>query len=128
MTKIYLYLIVFALLGSFVLGAVYYYKSSQATIQRLAAEKAILNGAVERQNATINEMEASTAKQQQLNSELQVKLQENESGLDEIRQKLSNHDLTKLAIARPGLIEERINNGTSEVFKQLESDTALPSN
>lgn len=33
------------------------------------------------------------------------------------------HDLTALSLARPGLIENRINSGTTEVFDQLEEDT-----
>ena len=30
------------------------------------------------------------------------------------------HDMTKLARAKPGLIEPRINNGTKEVFRSIE--------
>lgn len=33
------------------------------------------------------------------------------------------HDLTKLARAKPGLIENRVNSGTVELFRQLERDT-----
>ena len=34
-----------------------------------------------------------------------------------------DHNLTRLARARPGLIETRINNGTEKVFRMLEDDT-----
>ena len=34
-----------------------------------------------------------------------------------------DHNLTRLARAKPGLIEKRINNGTAEVFRQVENDT-----
>ena len=34
------------------------------------------------------------------------------------------HNLTKLALARPGLIETRVNNGTKDVFDSIESDSA----
>ena len=34
-----------------------------------------------------------------------------------------DHNLTRLARAKPGLIERRINNGTAEVFRQVENDT-----
>ena len=34
-----------------------------------------------------------------------------------------DHNLTKLARARPGLIEPRINKGTNEVFRQVEEDS-----
>jgi hypothetical protein len=33
------------------------------------------------------------------------------------------HDLTKLARRKPGLIEPRINNGTAQVFRQVEQDS-----
>lgn len=36
-----------------------------------------------------------------------------------------DHNLTRLARAKPGLIENRINNGTSEVFRQVEEDSKL---
>jgi hypothetical protein len=34
-----------------------------------------------------------------------------------------DHNLTRLARAKPGLIENRINKGTAEVFRQVENDT-----
>lgn len=34
-----------------------------------------------------------------------------------------DHNLTRLARAKPGLIETRINNGTEKVFRDLENDT-----
>ena len=34
-----------------------------------------------------------------------------------------DHNLTRLARARPGMIEKRINNGTQKVFEALENDT-----
>ena len=33
------------------------------------------------------------------------------------------HDMTKLARAKPGLIEPRINKGTAEVFRSIENDS-----
>lgn len=35
----------------------------------------------------------------------------------------ARHDLAKLAVAKPGLIETRINRGTADVFKSIEDDT-----
>ena len=36
---------------------------------------------------------------------------------------LSKHNFEKLAIAKPGLMEIRFNNGTNEVLRELENDT-----
>ena len=35
----------------------------------------------------------------------------------------ARHDLAKLAVAKPGLIETRINKGTASVFRSIEEDT-----
>ena len=116
-------LMVIGLLGGAVYGAKYYYDSTQATIQRLSAEKAILDSALEQQTASLNQMQAQMERQNQLNTELQASLQEANAGLNEMRSKFARHDLTRLAIARPGLIQTRINNGTVDVFREIEENT-----
>ena len=104
-------------------GAKYYYDSTQATIQRLSAEKAILDSALEQQTASMNQLQAQMEKQNELNTALQTSLQEANAGLNEMRSKFARHDLTKLAIAKPGLIQTRINNGTVNVFREIEENT-----
>ena len=37
----------------------------------------------------------------------------------------ARHDLSKLAAAKPGLIEPRINKGTKDVFESIEKDSNL---
>ena len=37
----------------------------------------------------------------------------------------ARHDLSRLAAAKPGLIETRINKGTKDVFRTIENDTAV---
>lgn len=114
---------VFGIIGGAIFGAKYYYDSTQATIQRLSAEKAILDSALEQQTASMNQLQAQMEKQNELNTELQTSLQEANAGLNEMRSKFARHDLTRLAIARPGLIQTRINNGTIEVFREIEQNT-----
>ena len=45
---------------------------------------------------------------------------------DDLRKKLHKHNLTRLSIKKPGLIEKRINNGTKKLFDNIESLTAHP--
>ena len=45
---------------------------------------------------------------------------------DDLRKKLHKHDLTRISIKKPGLIEKRINDGTKKLFERIESLTALP--
>tara|TARA_S200002703_G_scaffold46390_2_gene40250 strand:- start:5342 stop:5767 length:426 start_codon:yes stop_codon:yes gene_type:complete len=42
---------------------------------------------------------------------------------DEYLSIFKRHDMTRLARAKPGLIEPRINKGTAEVFRQIEEDS-----
>ena len=128
MAKLYGIIILLGLLGGLGFGAKYYYDSTQAKIEQLVAEKQILDQAVRTNEATIGRLRQDAAKQQELNNELQANLREAEAGLDQIRATLSDHDLTRLALRKPGLIETRINNGTKEVFDQIEVDSgATPS-
>jgi len=123
MLRLYIMIAVFGIIGGAIFGAKYYYDSTQATIQRLSAEKAILDSALEQQTASMNQLQAQMEKQNELNTELQTNLQEANAGLNEMRSKFAKHDLTRLAIARPGLIQTRINNGTVEVFREIEQNT-----
>jgi hypothetical protein len=123
MLRLYMMIVVFGIIGGAIFGAKYYYDSTQATIQRLSAEKAILDSALEQQTASMNQLQAQMEKQNELNTALQTSLQEANAGLNEMRSKFARHDLTKLAIAKPGLIQTRINNGTVNVFREIEENT-----
>lgn len=104
-------------------GAYFYYKDTQDTIQRLTSNLASYKIALETAQASLNTVKEEMERQQEANGELQVNLQKSEARLGELRSKFSEHDLTKLAIAKPGLIERRINNGTEKVFDELEALT-----
>ena len=43
--------------------------------------------------------------------------------MDDYLSIFKRHNLTKLARAKPGLIEPRINNGTQKVFRAIEQDS-----
>ena len=43
--------------------------------------------------------------------------------MDDYLSIFKRHDLTRLARAKPGLVEPRINNGTKKVFEQIEKDS-----
>ena len=55
--------------------------------------------------------------------ELQEKNQEIEAEMVRYLDIFKRHNLSKLAIAKPGLIETRVNNGTKDVFDSIEKDT-----
>ena len=105
------------------LGCKYYYDSTQAKIEQLTSDNATLSVAVERQEATIKEINSSIELREEVTAELQDKLQQSEVMLDTLRTKFTNHDLTKIAIKKPKLLEDRINNATIELFKNITADT-----
>ena len=51
---------------------------------------------------------------------LQSRNQEIEAEMNRYLDIFKRHDLTKLAAAKPGLIEPRVNNGTKDVFNSIE--------
>ena len=55
--------------------------------------------------------------------QLQSRNQEIESEMNRYLDIFRRHDLSKLAAARPGMLEPRINNGTKEVFESIEEDS-----
>ena len=54
---------------------------------------------------------------------LQVQNQQYETQMSEYMDIFRRHNIAKLASARPGLMETRINNATKEVFDGIEADS-----
>ena len=52
--------------------------------------------------------------------ELQSKTQQYEQEMQRYLDVFKRHDLSKLAFAKPGLIEPRVNKGTKDVFESIE--------
>ena len=75
------------------------------------------------QQATIQAQQESFAKQSQALNSLTAKNAEIEGEMSRYLDIFRRHNLTKLAAAKPGLIEPRVNNGTKEVFDSLEDDS-----
>lgn len=126
MLKIYMLIIVLGLVGGVVYGGYYYYKDTQERIQTLTENSAKLEIAAETQKQTINTLVADAKKYQQLNKELNNKLEHANDYKNNLIAKLRKHDLTRLSQQKPGLVEKKINNGTKRLFKSFESITAMP--
>jgi len=64
------------------------------------------------------------ARENELNRQvLDISLRNSESRVDDLEGLLSRHDLEFLALNKPGLIERRINDATSNVFSDIECST-----
>ena len=101
------------------LATVYLYNQNQT----LSANNLALEGAVEEQQAAMTAMKESFEKQ---GKSLQQMMQKNAQIEQEMNQYLDifrRHNLNQLAIAKPGMIEKRINEGTAQVFESIENDS-----
>jgi len=95
-------------------------------ITQLQENNATLNVAATINEGTIRSLEMAISEQTRLTTVLTTANQDLQEEKDEYLSIFRRHDLSRLALARPGLIEPRINNGTKEVFDQLEEDTRTP--
>lgn len=120
MLKIYLLVVVLGFVGGSAYGAYYYYKDSQDRIRILTENTAQLKTAKKIQDATILAITKDREKFDALNKELGQKLNAANAYKDVLIGKLRKHDLARLSLKKPGLVEKRINNGTKKLFRSLE--------
>ena len=123
MFKIYGIILILGIVGAIGFGAKYYYDTTQNKIAVLQDSNAKLELVAETNQATINKLREDNEKINKLSKELQMDLAEATKYKDELIEKLQKHDLTRLSLKRPGLIEKRINNGTKKLFESFESLT-----
>ena len=127
MIKIYILVVVLGLVGGVVYGGFYYYKDTQARIAVLTENSAKLEQAANTQKQTIDTLVEDAEKFRELNKELNTKLEAANDYKNTLIDKLRKHDLAKLSLQKPGLVEKRINNGTKRLFESLEKLTSIPS-
>ena len=120
MIKLYLAIIVIGLVGGVVYGGFYYYKDTQARIQILTENSAKLETAKKMQDDTINAMIEDRERFSALTKELQTNLDKANVYKDVLIGKLRKHNLARLSLKKPGLVEKKINNGTRKLFRSLE--------
>ena len=119
-------IVVVGLVGGVVYGGYYYYKDTQSRIQTLTENNSKLEVATQAQEQTINTLIEDREKFEELNKELQTKLDKANQYRDTLIDKLRKHDLAKLSLKKPGLVEKKINNGTKKLFRSSENLTGAP--
>lgn len=117
------YLILLLLLGSMGGGAWYYYTDTQERLATLRDNNAKLQMVAETNQATIENLQADYKLAQENMEKLAERAREAEVYQDELAAKLRRHDLTRLTLQKPGLIEKRVNNATDRIFSELEADS-----
>ena len=101
-----------------------YYWLTEKRLATLTENNAKLTIAAQTNQQTIDKLTNDYEQQQELNSELRVKLTAAEAYGDELAKKFREHDLTMLTLRKPGLIERRVNSATQKLLDDMESSTA----
>ena len=99
------------------LGSYYLYNQNQV----LTANNVALESAVATQEEAIATMKNDFALQTKALGDLQAKSQATLLEMNRYLDIFKRHNLTKLAAAKPGMLEPRINNGTKNVFESIEA-------
>ena len=108
-----------------ILGMSTYYFYSDNIV--LKENNAKLTMAVSELEQTILVIKADFERTSIANGNLQASLNAAESEKSRYLGILSRHNFEKLATVRPGLMENRFNNGTKELFKGIEDETTRDS-
>tara|TARA_R110000823_G_scaffold207786_9_gene338327 strand:- start:723 stop:1130 length:408 start_codon:yes stop_codon:yes gene_type:complete len=102
-------------------GAFYWYFTySQGVIRTLESNAAKAEIAVKIANNENASLRRNFKKQKEENAKLQKDMIQIEVESEELSQLLSRHNLTHLSKRKPGLIENRINKGTRQLFRDIE--------
>ena len=101
------------------LGSYWLYNANQT----LKENNVKLEAAVEEQKATLAAIQESYERQGESLQNLQRNYNQIEQEKDEYLAIFARHNFDKLALAKPGLMEIRFNNGTAKVFEDIENDS-----
>lgn len=113
----------YQVLGTLILvlgGSAYYLWNDNQTLKDNQAK---LEFAIQEQKAAFETMKLSYEKQGAALGNLQRKNAEIEAEKDRYLDIFRRHNLDRLALMKPGLVESRLNNGTKAVFEEIENDS-----
>ena len=101
------------------LGSYYLYTQNQV----LSANNLALEGAVAEQQAAMEVMKESYERQGKALNNLASRNAQIEQEMTSYLDIFRRHNLNQLAIAKPGMIEKRVNDATQQVFESIENDS-----
>lgn len=112
--------------ATMVAGFYWYYQDSQKRIMALMENQAKLEVAVATQEATIKQQQEDMRKQAETLKVVNEEFAKAQAEKDRLAEKLSRHEIGKLAEKKPGLIEEKINRGTDNAGRCFEILSGAP--
>jgi hypothetical protein len=95
----------------------------QVQVDMLNQQNVALQTAAQTNEQTIRSMETQMREQAVQVGALTEKNGQLQAEKDQYLKIFRDHDFTKLARAKPGLIQPRVNRGTADVFRQIEQDS-----
>ena len=124
--------ILMGIIGAMGLAAMLYYNLSVVPMKNKLEEQVKVIAAQDlrdqEQRATIEAIQNNLEKTSKELSGLQVRNQAYEAEMAEYMDIFRRHNLSKLASAKPGMIEKRANTRTKEAFDAIEADSQRISN
>lgn len=106
-------------LGILLIGSGLYINHLLDEIAQLKANAIVLQNELSEQNKDIENLIAQAQEAQVKMQNLQTVNAESQREINKLRNTFAKHDLDELAIAKPGLIESRINKATKRVKEDL---------
>ena len=101
-------------------GSFYWINYLNDQIATLKGNQIVLEIEIEKQNESIkNYLEQQKNQQAQLN-QLEADKQKAMQDVNRLRKTFANHDLDELALAKPGLLQSKINKASTRVMATLE--------
>ena len=103
--------------------AYWYYQNTQAELEQLKTNNILLKGAAETLENTVQTLQDEADANALQIVELQEALQKSEAGLDRLRKRFTEIDITREALEDPADLERRINRGVERLIENILSDT-----
>ena len=123
MLRVYLFFFLMATFGGIGYTAYWYYQNTQAELEQLKANNILLKGAAETLENTVQTLQDEADANALQIVELQEALQKSEAGLDRLRKRFTEIDITREALEDPADLERRINRGVERLIENILSDT-----
>ena len=111
------------LLIASVSGSAWYIDRLQDNISTLKGNAIALENSIAQQNKAIEEHLKRAKNLQDQNNKLSSQNQETAREVNKLRQTFANHDLDNLALAKPELIQGKINRAVKRLKEELETIT-----
>jgi len=116
-------LIMGVLLLSTVAGSAFWVNSLQSQIGTLKGNQLVLEAKVQEQNEAIETALNNQKKAQTLMASLEKEKQEAMRNVNKLRKTFAKHDLDELTLAKPELMQSKINRASKRVLENLEKLT-----